>query len=375
MKEDFLRQYLEKRREQGTLRELPAEGAPIDFLSNDYLGLARNEELAASIAERWSKDQQLSGGTGSRLLSGNHALYEELESRLAALFQAEAVLVFNSGYQANQSLISAVATKNDVVLYDELAHVCIKEGAWLSRARTFGFRHNDLQDLERRLNDVTASASRVFVVTESLFSMDGDFAPMEEVVRLCERFGALLIVDEAHSTGSYGPQGAGWLVERGLESRVFARVYTFGKAMGSHGACVAGSSLLRDYLLNAARSFIYTTSLPPHSLRSLIEAFAYLGQHPELAEQLHKNIDFFRRTFEDLAGTSASSLSSIQPIAVAGAERSLKVADGLKHAGYQVMAIRAPTVRAGAERLRICLHSYNSEEEIRGLVAAIAGYL
>ncbi len=375
MKEDFLRHYLQKRREQGTLRSFPAAEAPIDFLSNDYLGLARNEELATTIAERWARDHQLSGGTGSRLLSGNHSLYEELESRLAALFQAEAVLVFNSGYQANQSLISAVATKNDVVLYDELAHVCIKEGAWLSRARTYGFRHNELHDLERRLNDVTSSATRVFVVTESLFSMDGDFAPMEEVVSLCEKFGALLIVDEAHSTGSYGPRGAGWLVEKGLESRVFARVYTFGKAMGSHGACVAGSSLLKDYLLNAARSFIYTTSLPPHSLRSLIEAFAYLGQHPELAEQLHKNIDFFRRTFEAVVGTSSSSLSAIQPIAAAGAERSLKMADGLKSAGYQVMAIRAPTVRAGAERLRICLHSYNTKEEIRGLVAAIVGYL
>ncbi|MEM9329010.1 MAG: 8-amino-7-oxononanoate synthase [Bacteroidota bacterium] len=376
MDENFLQEYLTGRAKDGTLRALPAEKAALDFLSNDYLGMSRDPQLQHRIDQAWRKDDhQLLGGTGSRLLSGNHPLYETLEEQLCEVFQSEAVLVFNSGYQANQSLIVALGGRQDVVLYDELSHVCLKEGAWLSQARSFAFRHNDIEDLKRRLRTLNGESKRIFVVTETLFSMDGDFAPIAQILEACEAVGAYLIVDEAHSTGVYGERGGGWLIERGMADRVFARVYTFGKAIGSHGACVAGSKLLVDYLVNAGRGFIYTTSLPPHALRTLIEVFGYLPSQPGRVDQLMRNIEYFRDCYATFFGDHAKSHSAIQPIPVPGAERCAGISATLRKEGYSIMAIRAPTVRAGQERLRVCLHSYNTPKEIEGLLRSAAALI
>jgi len=357
--ENFLKEKLDERKQKGLLRTLASSDSLIDFLSNDYLGLARSEVLANRIQSRLDQlGFQGNGGTGSRLLSGNHAAYERLETYLSSLFKSEACLVFNSGYAANQALVSCVAGKGDTILYDQLSHVCLKEGAWLSKAKSFAFQHNDIPDLEAKLK---RAEGRVFVITESVFSMDGDEAPMAELIAVCKKYKAYLIVDEAHSTGVFGLAGAGWLIERGLEQEVFARVYTFGKGMGVHGACVAGSQTLIDYLVNFGRTFIYTTSLPPHSVMSIEESFLYLADHIELQAALRDKIALFKSLVK------TASTTAIQPILIPGNAEVRKVAADLQQSGFNVRPIVAPTVKEGTERLRICLHTFNSDEDIRKL--------
>ena len=368
--DDFLRAALNDRMSKGNLRSLPVSRSGVDFVSNDYLGLASNAELAKIIDQRWQRQTQHQlGGTGSRLLSGNHELYDALESQLQQVFQSEAVLVFNSGYQANQALIASVTGRGDRLLYDELSHVCLKEGAWLSKAQAFGFRHNDLDDLERRLKQDTQA--RTFIVTETLFSMDGDFAPIADILDLCDRYDAYLIVDEAHTTGVYGADGGGWLLEQGLAERVFARVYTFGKAIGAHGACVAGSQVLVDYLVNFARSFIYTTSLPPHAILTLSEAFSYLANHEHLQRDLQEVISHYRATFKKRLGIESTSHSAIQPVWIAGSEGALRISKHLTQAGFNALAIRPPTIKHGTERLRISLHTFNTPQMVEGLIGCM----
>ncbi|MBV6646676.1 MAG: 8-amino-7-oxononanoate synthase [Cyclobacteriaceae bacterium] len=370
--DDFLVQKLQERHSKGNKRQLPQATALKDFVSNDYLGLARNRELAERIRERWDSEGFIAnGGTGSRLLSGNHSFYKELERMLSAVFQAESALVFNSGYHANQAVVASIPQKGDTILYDQLSHVCLKEGAWLSKADSYAFFHNDLEDLERRL---VQAKGNVFVLTETVFSMDGDVAPLEEMVALCERYGANLIVDEAHSTGVYGADGGGWLIEKDLHQRVFCRIYTFGKAMGVHGACVAGSKALAEYLVNFGRPFIYTTSMPPHSVLSIAEAFQYLRDHIELQQVLRSKVELFVNHLQR-QGIKPLSSTTIQPIMVAGNSKARKVAQDLQQGGFDVRPILAPTVKEGAERLRISLHTSNTDEEIVQLAEAIGALL
>ncbi|MEQ9231825.1 MAG: 8-amino-7-oxononanoate synthase [Cyclobacteriaceae bacterium] len=365
--DSFLKEKLDERREKGLLRVLESGNSGIDFLSNDYLGLARNQELAGRIQDRVSAVDFLpNGGTGSRLLAGNHKHYEELEVYLSGLFQSEACLTFNAGYAANQAIVSSVAEKGDTILYDQLSHVCLKEGAWLSKAESFSFAHNDVADLEQKLK---RAKGRVFVITESVFSMDGDEAPLREIIDLCNVRGAYLIVDEAHSTGSFGKSGAGWLVEKNLYQEVFARVYTFGKGMGVHGACVAGSQKLMEYLINFGRSFIYTTSLPPHSVISIHESFKFLAEHSELQLELAQKIQMFKSYI------ATDSDTSIQPIQIPGNKEVRRVAKELQEKGFNVRPIVSPTVKEGTERLRICLHTFNTDEEITGLASELKNYI
>jgi 8-amino-7-oxononanoate synthase len=281
---------------------------------------------------------------------------------LAKIFQSEDTLVFNSGYAANQSLVSAVSGKGDTILYDRLSHVCLKEGAWLSKARSFPFTHNDLQDLEAKLQ---RAEGHIFVLTESIFSMDGDEAPLADMIKLCKQYHANLIVDEAHSTGVMGPQGAGWLVEKGLEQEVFARVYTFGKAMGVHGACVAGSSVLKEYLVNYGRGFIYTTSLPPHSILSIEEAFRFLSENLYLQDQLQGKIALFQSYL------TTHSHTAVQPVMIPGNEAARHLSATLQEAGWLVKPILSPTVGEGTERIRICLHAFNEDQDIINMAKTI----
>ena len=364
MNEEFLEEKLGERRASGNLRALPGDKGLVDFVSNDYLGLSQNRELGARIAERLQYEGFVgNGGTGSRLLSGNHQYYEELESLLCTIFQSEAALVCNSGYSANQALVAAVAQKEDTIIYDMLSHVCLKEGAWLSSAQTVAFRHNDLVDLEMKIKRATG---RVFVVTETIFSMDGDIAPMQELVSLCEKHEAYLIVDEAHSTGAFGKKGGGMLIAEDLHNRVFARVYTFGKAMGVHGACIAGSQVLKDYMVNFGRPFIYTTSLPPHSVLSIIEAFLFLDEHIGLQNQLAQKIALFRSHF-----SSALSHTAIQPVMIGSNEKARRISSQLQNEGFDVRPILSPTVQRGSERLRVSIHLFNSDKRLIALAETL----
>ena len=271
---NHLQQKLVERSQAGTKRELKTNDRLVDFVSNDYLGLARSVELFEKIkAYDYSKIVNKNGSSGSRLLSGNSSAYEQLEKKLAEIFNAEAALLFNSGYNANLALVCSLPQKGDTILYDSLSHVCLKEGAWLSRADSLAFEHNDLNDLERKLQ--TSSGTK-YIVIESVYSMNGDIAPLEEITRLAKKYEAKLIVDEAHSTGVFGENGSGLVCELGMEKDFEARIYTFGKGMGVHGACVCGSQLLIDYLINFGRPFVYTTALPIHSIFSIDATFDYL---------------------------------------------------------------------------------------------------
>lgn len=360
----IINEKLQERTIQGNLRRLVDHSHLKDFSSNDYLGLARNMKIKELFEQELTHyDRLFSGGTGSRLLSGNLEIHQNVEEFLAAYFKGEGALLFNSGYVANQGLISAIAGKMDTILYDQLSHVCIKEGVWLSRSTSYSFRHNDLNDLEEKLKKAKGS---VYVITESIFSMDGDISPLKEIIALCEKYNAYLIVDEAHSTGIYG-EGSGYLVENELENKVFARVYTFGKAVGYHGACIVGSAKLRDYLVNFCRTFIYTTSLPPDSAIKIRVLLKYIRDHPEMKDNLIKMISLFRTTIR----VNTNSYTAIQPVLIRGNDTCRYVASHLQENGFDVRPILSPTVRKGEERIRISLHAHNAPEDVQELAREI----
>ncbi|MEJ1240650.1 8-amino-7-oxononanoate synthase [Chryseolinea sp. T2] len=362
---------------QSELRQLDTTGLQrrlstnnlIDFTSNDYLGLAHSRELFDMVnAQMRGFHDRYNGATGSRLLSGNSALAEDVESQLAIIFQSESVLLFNSGYSANLGVLSSLAHRNDTIIYDEYAHASIKDGARLSLARRLSFRHNDLDDLENKLKQSTNG--QAFIVVESIYSMDGDRCPLVELVALAEKANATIILDEAHSTGLEGNNGGGMALSLGLADKVGVRIHTFGKAMGCHGACVAGPQVLKQYLINTSRPFIYTTALPPHNLITLSCAFRFLQSHPELIQRLTNNIKCFTNSMSATAAFVPTG-TAIQRVVIPGNDRVSQVAATLRGKGFDVRPIRRPTVPAGSERIRICLHAFNREEDIRALAGEL----
>ena len=367
---DRLLQQLKRREDQGNLRSLKLKQDLVDFCSNDYLGLARNPDLQIDTAKRSEFMACANGATGSRLLTGNSALQMQLEEQLAGFFQAPAALLFNSGYTANLGLLSTIPQRGDTVLYDQAIHACVKDGARLSNAKCLSFRHNDLEDLKRKL---LVSKGNRFVVIESLYSMEGDYSPIDQIAALCEAQQAALFIDEAHTTGWAGIQGRGLVVEHQLCHKFTARVYTFGKAMGVHGACVVGSRELIDYLINFARPFIYTTALPQHSVLAIQAALSILEQNQSNTKGLRKAIHHYLDRASSLTiDQSLNANSPIQWIATSSNRKSISLSNYLESQGMDVRPILSPTVPVGHERLRICLHSFNTEQEISDLVEAIS---
>ncbi len=362
---DFLSSILDRRRDQSLFRQLGDFSDLVDFSSNDYLGLSSSPELIRNVNSRILENEDLAlGSTGSRLVTGNSAATEALENQLSQIFKSNSTLLFNSGYNANQAVLSSVPQRGDTILYDSLSHACIKDGARLSAANSFSFAHNDLDDLARRFKKATG---KVFVVVESIYSMDGDSPDVAQLISFCKEKEAYLIVDEAHSTGVYGDVGGGLLVEKGLHEEVFARIYTFGKGMGVHGACVCGDKVLTDYLINFARPFIYTTALPPHAIIAISESFKYLSEHIHLQQELDSRVKNFCDEMEKL-GISAISNTHIQPVMIKGNKQCREVAHNLQNEGFDVRPILSPTVPEGSERLRISLHVHNTMEQITDLV-------
>lgn len=369
-----LTEKLDARRQENALRELRTPSSLIDFSSNDYLGFARDSGLFREAQQRLENSGlTTNGSTGSRLITGNHRLYEQTEALIATYHEAPSALIFNSGYDANLGFFSSVPQKDDVILYDELCHASIRDGLRLSPAKSYKFRHNDTEDLEALLKRHTGN--EVYVVTETVFSMDGDSPMLEEFVKLCEQFGALLVLDEAHAVGVIGDKGEGLAQRLGLHQSVFARLVTFGKALGCHGAAILGDVPLRTYLVNYARSFIYTTGLPPHSLATIQAAYAALEAAPERTALRHLIAGFNReKNLLSLKPLFIRSMSAIQCAILPGNENVKKAAAGLQAAGYEVKPILSPTVPAGQERLRFCLHSFNSEEEIREILRLLRNF-
>ncbi len=354
---------LATRQQDGSLRSLRVNGSLVDLSSNDYLGLARSSALRSAIQQAVDQDPLFNGATGSRLLAGQTELADDVETELAHFYKSERALIFNSGYDANVGLLACLPQKGDTLLTDELIHASMIDGARLSYAARHRFRHNDLSDLEQQLQRATG---QVFVAVESVYSMDGDFAPLPELCALCDRYGAALLVDEAHASGVYGPNGEGRVVALGLQDRVLARVHTFGKGMGVHGAAVIGSALLRDYLINFARSFIYTTALPPHSLLAIREAHRLVQRDSDIRHHLADRLHYFQtQVVAQLPATHwTDSQSPIQCLLVSGNDEARRVALAGQQAGLDLRAILSPTVPIGQERIRICLHAFNTTDEL-----------
>lgn len=365
----LLQKKLQQRKDENSFRTLSNKENLIDFTSNDYLGLAKSVELFELINKKNKTLPHRNGASGSRLLSGNSNYTEEVEKKLAQIFKGEAALIFNSGYAANQAVLSCIPQRGDTVLYDELAHACIRDGARLSFATQHSFRHNNLNDLEKKLKQATGN---IFVVVESIYSMDGDESPIEDIIKLCDQYGAVVMIDEAHSTGTIGMNGAGFSVAKNVHDKIGVRVYTFGKAMGCHGACVVGSKDLIDYLINFARPFIYTTALSMHSIAAIDCSFQYLNKNIQVQTLLNQKVDLFTKAYKTHFNTSLLNQTQIQGIIIPGNKKAREAATHLQTKGFDVRAILSPTVPEGSERLRICLHTYNTDEAIENLVRELS---
>ncbi len=359
-----LHNKLNIRKENNSLRSLTTSQNLIDFASNDYLGFSKNESIF-NKAHQLLVDKNIiqNGATGSRLLSGNHELFEETEQFIANFHQSESALLFNSGYDANVGFFSTVPQRNDIILFDELCHASIRDGIQLSLAKSYKFKHNNIEDLEESLLKFKSAECQIYIVTESVFSMDGDSPDIENIVTASEKYNALLVVDEAHALGVLGKKGEGLVQKFQFQDKVFARIMTFGKGLGCHGSAVLGSSQLREYLINFCRSFIYTTALSPHAVATIFVAYQELSLSQEKIQKLRENSQYFDELCSHL-NEYESNNSSIKSIVISGNSKVKEVSRFLQVNGFNVKPILSPTVSEGQERLRFCLHSYNSKEEI-----------
>ncbi|MFV5690960.1 aminotransferase class I/II-fold pyridoxal phosphate-dependent enzyme [Flavobacterium sp. LT1R49] len=367
---------LESRKQNNALRQLPLPIKGIDFASNDYLGLSKSETIFQETHQYLIETNEIkNGATGSRLLSGNHKLYPETETYIAQFHKSESALIFNSGYDANVGFFSSLPQKGDLILYDELCHASIRDGIQLSNAKGYKFNHNDFEDLERLI--LRNQNSVIYIVTESVFSMDGDTPNLEELVQVSEKHNCYLVVDEAHALGVFGEKGEGLVQDLNLQDQVFARIITFGKGLGCHGAAILGAPELRDYLVNFSRSFIYTTGLSPHSVATILMGYHYLDKEKQNIELLRANIIHFNQE-KNLLGLKqlfVRSKSAIQSAIISGNENVKSIALKLQEKGFDVKAILSPTVPEGQERLRFCLHSFNSKEEISEVMRLLSTFV
>lgn len=374
MAAEFIAKELDWLKQEGLyrrLRRVEGEQGPtlivdgrvvLNFCSNNYLGLANHPALRAAAKEAI---ERYGCGTGaSRLISGNMMLHEELEEKIAALKGTEATLVFNSGFQANVGLLSTLVGEGDVVFSDALNHASIIDGCRLARARIVVYPHTDLERLEDELKKALPSG-RKLIVTETVFSMDGDEAPLAEIVELAERYGAMVMVDEAHATGVFGPNGAGVVSKLGLGGRVLVQMGTLGKALGGFGAYVAGSRQLRELVINRCRSFVFTTSLPPAVLAAAIAAIDLLYKEPERRLALWHNCRALREGLKQLGFSLGQSQSQILPLIIGDAQKCMAFSEHLFEQGIFAQGIRPPTVPPGTSRLRITLMATHTHEHLR----------
>jgi 8-amino-7-oxononanoate synthase len=332
----------------------------IQFSSNNYLGLASHPRLKEKVEK--IVEQYGCGSGASRLVSGNLSLHEELEEKLALFKHTRSALVFNSGYNANLGVIPSLIQEGDVIFSDELNHASIIDACRMSRAEIAIFRHRDADNLEKLIKK--RKGQKKLIVTDGVFSMDGDIAPLLEIARIAEHYSALLMVDDAHATGVLGRRGSGTAEHFGLEERVDIQMGTLSKALGGFGAYIAGDHELRDYLINTARSFIFTTALPPPVLAAGIAALEVIEEEPGLREKLWENVRFFKPRVQALGLRITNTETPIIPVIIGDPQLTLKMADMLLHEGILIQAIRPPAVPEGTSRLRIALMATHTHEDL-----------
>lgn len=377
---EFIRHSLEHKARHGLLRQrlcikplndnqIQLDGKTyLNFSSNDYLGLAQSQALA----RHWQQGiDELGAGSGaSPLVTGYHQAHAELEQYIQALTGREAVLLFNSGFAANHALCQALMSDGGTIVADKLSHASLLDGALASDGRLLRFKHNDLAHLQQKLQQTQGDT---LVVTEGVFSMDGDVAPITEIVSLAEKHQSWVMLDDAHGFGVFGESGAGSCELHQLnQQQVPVLMATFGKAIGTAGAFVAGSQQLIDFLVNSARHYIYSTAMPAHQARATLAALQLIKQQPERRQQLQQNIQHFRHLAKQHSLALTDSETAIQPVIIGDNQQSLNVSHKLKQQGLWVTAIRPPTVPKGTARLRITLNALHTPQQIETLVKAIA---
>jgi 8-amino-7-oxononanoate synthase len=357
---------LEARSQRRSLSEV----CGINLCSNDYLGLAEHPELRAAIVEGVVEATRV-GGTGSRLLSGHTRVWSELEEEFAKFAGTEAALYFGSGYAANVGLLSSVLQKDDVVFSDAHNHASLIDGIRLSGARKIIYPHLDLDALETALRARVRESGRKIIVTETVFSMDGDVVPVTELLELCERYGAALVVDEAHATGVQGPGGRGILAQSGAAEQVLAATHTCGKALASAGAFVCGSAILKEHLINHARAFLFSTAMPPYMAAQIRGALKLAQGMDEQREQLLQRSCEFVAALKEMAYHTAGSCTQIVPVVLGSNDAAVRAAEFLQERGFAVRAIRPPTVAEGSARLRFSITTAISSQDLQRLEDAM----
>ncbi len=373
MEEEGIRERIAKEldalRDRSQFRTLETPPG-INLSSNDYLGLSSDPRLKQALMDAVTRTE-LVGSTGSRLLSGNSAEWEDLESEFACFAGTEAALYFGSGYAANIGLLSSILRPADIVFSDALNHASLIDGIRQSRAAKIIYPHGDLKFLKSALRENGGSAGARVIVTESVFSMEGDIASLAELTELAREYEAELVIDEAHAIGVCGPEGRGIAAEMGIERDAFAIVHTCGKALAGAGAFVCGSDALKQFLINHARTFIFSTAMPPYLARQ-IRAALVLARGAE-SERTHlRHIAMKLREGLAAAGLNCgTSTTHIVPVLLGSNEAALHVASELQRAGFAVKAIRPPTVPPGTSRVRLSLTSRITMEDVRRLVAAM----
>jgi 8-amino-7-oxononanoate synthase len=360
-----------QRKENHAFRQLHSQNELVDFSSNDYLGFAVSKEIFTQTHDFLVEKKFIkNGATGSRLLTGNHPLYEITEKYVADFHQIASALLYNSGYDANVGFFSSVPQKGDFILYDEWCHASIRDGIVMSNAQSFKYKHNDFEDLERLIfrikKNINSADAAIYIATESVFSMDGDSPDLPTLIKIAEENNCYIVIDEAHALGVLGEIGEGLVQSLHLQDKVFARIVTFGKGLGCHGAAILGSTQLRDYLINFSRSLIYSTGLSPHSVATILISYHNLEKGQKAIAAIKDIITFFNNQKNQLGLQSlfVPSFSAIQSAIIPGNEKVKSISKRMQEKGFDIKAILSPTVPEGGERLRICLHSYNTEEQI-----------
>jgi len=347
----------------------------IMLASSNYLGLSNHPKLIQAAQD--AAEQFGFGSGGSRLITGNTTLHEKLEFAIAKYLGTEAAILFNSGYDANIGAISALMTGDTVIFSDELNHASIIDGCQLARAKTVIYKHNNMQDLEKKLKKIGTGKKRYskkFIITDTIFSMDGDLAALQELTELAAHYDAFVMVDEAHAVGVFGDSGGGVVEFLGVEDKIDIRMGALSKAFGTTGGYIAGSNELIDYLRNRARSFIYTTSLPAPILASGLAAIEIVRLEPELRAKLWANIEYFKKALDDYGFNTMSSSSQIIPILIGSIEDTMAFSRYLFETGIFVTGIRPPTVPPGKCRIRTTMMANHSKSDLESVVKIFRKY-